>query len=93
MAELSLDSVAARRPDALSARVDDELVLLDPRTSLYFGLDRVGRRVWDLLEEPRSIGELCATLEQEFDVAPEDCHADVIGFVARMAEADLVELS
>jgi hypothetical protein len=89
---LSAETVIVRRPEPLTAPVDAELVMLDTRKSLYFGLDRVGRRIWDLLEEPRSIGALCATLEGEFEVAPERCRADVLAFVEQMREADLVEV-
>jgi hypothetical protein len=90
--ELGIDTVIARRPDPLTAPVDGELVMLDPRKSVYFGLDRIGHRIWDLLERPQSIGELCGTLEREFEVSPETCQADVLAFVDRMAQADLVEV-
>jgi hypothetical protein len=89
---LSLDAVVVRRAEPLSAVVDDELVMLDPRQSRYFGLDRVGRRVWDLIEEPISVGALCAVLQDEFDVAPDVCRADVLAFLERMDVAELVEV-
>jgi coenzyme PQQ synthesis protein D (PqqD) len=90
--DLALETVIARRPDPLTAPVDDELVMLDTRKSVYFGLDRIGRRIWDLLDQPRPIGALCKTLEGEFDVSPETCRDDVLAFVGQMAEAGLVEV-
>jgi Coenzyme PQQ synthesis protein D (PqqD) len=92
MAPLAPQTLVARRPDALTAAVDDELVMLDVRSSTYFGLDRIGRRIWDLIERPTSVGDLCATLEREFDVDEETCLADVRAFVAQLQAADLVDV-
>jgi hypothetical protein len=89
---LSPDTVIARSEAPLTAPVDDELVMLDTSSSTYFGLDRVGRRIWDLIERPTSIGELCATLQREFDVAAETCAADVTAFVGQLESANLIEV-
>jgi hypothetical protein len=91
MSELTLDTVVARGSQALSAPVDDEIVMLDMASSTYFGLDRTGRRIWELLDEPRSVADVCTVLEREFDVEPERCHADVLAFLAALEEAKLVE--
>ena len=88
---LTLETIVARRSEPLTAPVDGELVMLDPRHSRYFGLDEIGNRIWDLLERPRSVEALCSTLETQFDVAPETCRADVLAFLERLAEAELVE--
>ena len=92
MTSLSPETVIARRGEPLTATVDDDLVMFDAERGEYFGLDRVGRRIWELLETPRSVGELCTALMTEFDVTPEACRADVGTFVDRLHEAELVEL-
>lgn len=93
MAKLSLDTVVARRAEPLTAAVDGELVMLDPRNSRYFGLDSVGHRIWELLERPQSVGALCAALEARFDVTAEACRADVLAFLEQLADAELVDIS
>ncbi len=60
--------VVARRPEPVTAPVDEELVMLVPRQSLYFALDPIGRRVWELLEQPQAVSALCSALEDEFEV-------------------------
>jgi hypothetical protein len=86
------DAVVVRRAEPLTAAVDDELVMLDPRSSQYFALDPVGHRVWELLAEPRSVASLCSTLEGEFEVAPEDCRADVLAFLEQLQKAELLDV-
>jgi hypothetical protein len=89
---LSPDAVVARRAEPLTATVDGELVMLDPRTGRYFALDAVGLRVWQLLEQPHSVGALCESLEGEFDVAPEACRRDVLTFLEQLDQAELLDV-
>ena len=89
---LGLESVIARRGEPFTAAVDGDLVMLDPDRGLYFGLDRVGHRIWELLETPQPVGDLCAALEREFDVSPDMCRSDVLAFVERLSDAELVEV-
>jgi hypothetical protein len=89
---LSPEAVVARRDEPLTATVDGELVMLDPRTGRYFAVDAVGLRVWELIEQPRSVAELCKNLEGEFDVSPEACRRDVLAFLEQLENADLLEV-
>jgi hypothetical protein len=86
------DAVVVRRAEPLTAAVDGELVMLDPGRSLYFSLDAVGHRVWELLSEPRSVASLCSVLQGEFDVAADTCRADVLAFLEQLREAELLEV-
>jgi PqqD family protein of HPr-rel-A system len=89
---LSLDALVARRAEPLTATVDGELVMLDPRTGQYFALDAVGLRVWELLEQPRSVAALCEALQGEFDVSPEACRRDVLAFLGQLQKAELLDV-
>jgi hypothetical protein len=92
MVSLSPDTVVARRTDPLTARVDDDLVMLDPRQSQYFALDGIGRRIWELLDEPRSVDALCTELQAQFRVEAETCRTDVLAFLEELSEAGLLEI-
>jgi Coenzyme PQQ synthesis protein D (PqqD) len=89
---LTRETIVARRGEPLTASVDGDLVMLDPRRSLYFGLDPIGHRIWDLLEQPRSVAELCGELQREFSVEAETCQADVLAFLDELSDAELVEI-
>lgn len=81
-----------RAEDALSAPVDDELVLLAPALEEYVGLDAIGRRIWDLLEEPRTVEELCGLLATEYEATAEQIAADVAPFLDELSEGGLVRV-
>jgi hypothetical protein len=89
---LSMDTVVVRRSEPITREVDGELVMLDPRQSMYFALDSIGRRIWDLLEQPQQVDALCRMLGEEFDAPAETCRTDVLAFLAELADADLVSI-
>jgi len=67
-----------RRSEGISsATVQGEAVLLDTHRGKYYSLNPTGAAVWELLLEPRSLGELRAALLERFDVEPETLSADL----------------
>lgn len=91
MTELSLSTVLVRSDEPLTATIDDEIVMLDSRQSMYFGLDATGATIWELLERPRTVGEVCAELIEQYEVDLAACQRDVLAFAADLVEAGLVE--
>jgi hypothetical protein len=77
------------------AEIDDEAVLLNVETGVYFGLDSVGTRIWTLLGLEMDQEEICRELLEEYEVDPEQLRGDVAEFLdvlvakglARIAEA------
>jgi hypothetical protein len=79
-----------RSEEPLTAFVDGDTVMFSPDQGAYFGLDPIGTRIWDLLEQPRSIDEICATLCREYEVDAERCRAEVAALVDDMRASGLV---
>jgi hypothetical protein len=78
-------SVVAQAGDVLVANVDTELVMMRLESNGYFGLDAIGRRIWELIAQPQPVSAICARLLTEFDVTPDACEADVLGFLNELA--------
>lgn len=55
---------------SVNQKVGDELVILNLETGHYFGLDEVGARMVELLEEHGQVDKVAAILAEEYD-APE----------------------
>lgn len=88
--QLSAQSVLARDQNVLSASLDDELVLLSIEKNRYYGSGDVGRRIWDLCEDPCSVNALVEQLIEEYDVAPQRCLDEVMAFSSQMLDAGLL---
>jgi hypothetical protein len=90
--KMDLGTVVARNDEPVAIDVDETIVMMSILQGKYYGLDEIGTRIWELIAEPRSIGAVCATLLQEFDVDEETCRRDVLDFVRELAGEKLVRV-
>jgi len=75
-----------RKDGWLAAQVGEELVMMSVDSGVYIGLNDVGARVWDLIETPRDLAEICSTLADEFETTPEVCRPEVEAFLAQLEQ-------
>jgi pyrroloquinoline quinone biosynthesis protein D len=68
----------------------DTLLLLALDEGMYFSLDGVGRRVWDLCDGTRSVEQLVDAIFAEFDAPREVIDADVRELIGQLAEEHLL---
>ena len=93
MTTLTANSIVKRTAGAMDTPVDDELVIIHFDSNTYYGFDVIGRRIWELIEGQRTVADLCATLCEEYDVAPLRCESDVLSFLSELAQSKVVETS
>jgi Coenzyme PQQ synthesis protein D (PqqD) len=80
------------RTSDLSARaIDGETIILDLRSSRYLSVTGVGTRIVELLGEDRTMDDLVDTLANEYEAPPAVVRTDAERFVARLADAGLIE--
>ena len=80
-------------PEVLSQEVNGETVLLDLNSESYFGLDEVGTRVWQLLQEQGDIQKVYDTMLEEYDVDGAQLEKDLNELIGKLVEAGLVSVS
>ena len=83
------DSV--RIPDEVATRkVGEETILLDLNTGIYFGLDAVGSRFVELLENNGEIAAAYRVMLQEFEVTSEVLETDLLRLAEEMCARRLL---
>jgi hypothetical protein len=90
MAEVSIVSRVRINEDVLFQELQGEAVLLNLKTGVYFGLDTVGTRIWQLLGEHGVLSEVVQEMLREYDVKEQSCSEDVVALVLRMEEHGIV---
>lgn len=76
--------------DAIASPVGDETVILHLKNGAYYGLDAVGTRIWELLKEGHDPATICATMADEYDVAPDVLEADVRRLLGELEASEIV---
>lgn len=90
---ISLQSKIGTPDDVLVQKLQGESVLLNLKTGVYFGLDKTGTRIWNLLQERTTLQEVLTTMLEDYDVAEERCRMDLLELVGKMEEQGLVTVS
>jgi hypothetical protein len=91
--DLSVTSIVAATKDQVSADLGGETILLSMQSAMYYGLDSVGARIWELLREPVRVSEIRDVIAREYDVEIERCESDVLAFLEELAAKGLIEVS
>ena len=86
-------SVVVASTNQLSTEIPGEVVILNAETGMYHGMEAVGARIWQLLQRPRTVHDIQATLLKEYDVDPDYCNQDLIHLLQELTAAGLVEVS
>ena len=88
--KLTIDSVVQRSEGVVTAPVQHELVLMSVERGQYFGTGSVGAWLWEHLERPAPVADLCRGLQERYQVEPEVCAHDVLGFLQDLLEQGLL---
>jgi len=80
-------------PDVLSQEVSGETVLLDLNSENYFGLNEVGTRIWQLMQEDGDLQKVYDTMLDEYDVDKKQLGKDMEELVAKLVDAGLIEIA
>ena len=80
-----------RVPDDVVFRVlGDEAVILNLASGVYFGLDTVGTRMWQLMSEHGSTDKVIAAMLDEYEVEEGQLRSDLAKLIEQLSEKRLV---
>ena len=89
---ISTSSVVVVAKDQVSSDLGEEVVILNLKKGMYYGLDEVGARIWNLIQEPKAVDEIRDLLLDEYDVEPERCERDLLALLEELVAENLVEV-
>ncbi len=92
-ARLAPSSEVVASTDQISSQLEDEAVILALGEGVYYGLDPVGARVWELVQTRRTVDEILTTILGEYDVSADRCQRDILGLLRQLAEVGLLEVT
>lgn len=88
---ITLQTRIKRSEHALSSPVANELVMFDNNAGKYYGLNEIATEIWNRLEKPLTVKNLCNQLTNEFDVSAGQCHEELLNFLPKLMEKGLIK--
>ncbi len=86
----ALDRIVVANKHLLSSEVRGEAVILDIPSGTYYGLDAIGLRIWQLIQEPASLEFVLETLLSEYEVERSHCERDLVEYIENLSKKGLV---
>ena len=79
-------------PTVMLQVVDDETLLYDSATGLFFSLNDVGATIWEVMNDYETLDDVLSELMEIFEVDRDQLEGDVFAFVTMLAEQNLVQV-
>jgi len=91
--DLSLDDSITIPDDVLFRELDGEAVLLNLKTGVYFGLNPVATRMWQLIAERRPLARVLDTLLREYEVDRAVLESDLLELGRQLCANGLADVT
>lgn len=79
-----------RNTQVIDGTIDSSQVIMHVERGKYFGLNPIGKRIWELIEKPKNIEEITATLLSEYNISPDQCKVEVQEFMDKGVECEII---
>lgn len=89
---ITLQSVVYQDPEMVSAPMEDELVMISLQKGMYYGLDNIASEIWQRIEKPVPVAQLCTNLVEEFDVDLETCQRETLELLNWLYKQELIRI-
>jgi hypothetical protein len=90
---IAVDSVVRRDESLLTQELDGEVLIAHLESGNFYSLGASAKRIWDLIDFPRSVQEICQALLQDYAVDSTTCERDVLAFLATLVEKGVIRLA
>ena len=80
----------SRNKQVIDGELDNNQVMMHIEKGKYFGLNPVGKRIWELIEQPKSFQEITSILLSEFEVTEVQCVQEAQAFLDKAVKYDIV---
>ena len=79
-----------RDPGLPFQKLDEETIVVDPRSREVHLLNETAARIWELLASPCSVDELVATLDEEYDAPVAELRSEIEELLGGFQDKGLV---
>ncbi len=93
MTKITIDSTIVVADDVVSCDLDGEAAILNIKDGIYYGLDPIGAKIWNLIQKPNTINRIIQVIIEEYDVKTEECQIDIFELIEQLLDNGLVKIN
>jgi len=92
MKELTIDSTVSAVTNQTSCELEGEAVILLLKGGIYYTLNPVGTRIWNLVQKPVLVRDVRDTILREYDVDAGRCEDELFALLQDLEKEGLIEV-
>lgn len=89
---INVNTVVVKNKDIDDTDIDGEKVMMDMDKGKYFMMNIVGADIWSNIDEPINVQAIIMKLLEKYDVDYITCESEVINFIEKLRDAELVNI-
>jgi hypothetical protein len=89
---ISQNSVVVAGQDQVSSDLAGESVILSLKNGTYYGLNELGSVIWEFIQEPKTVANICEVILRDYEVDSETCESSIQSLLSDLLEAQLIEI-
>ena len=89
---MNIKSKITLSKNVFAQEIGDETIILDSVTQEYFSTNEIGKVIWSLLEEKKSLEEIKAEMLDMYEVPQEQLEKDVLNFLQALEQKRLIKI-
>ena len=91
--DISEISVITATENQAYSDLDGEAVIFHLESGTYYGLNKTGASIWQLIQEgSKPVNELRNALLEKYEVEPEQCNSDLLALLQELSMFGLIEV-
>jgi len=92
MTKITIDSIVVVADEVVSCDLDGEAAILDLKDGIYYGLDPIGAKIWNLIQKPMILKEIIKIILDEYNVDKDRCTNDIFELIEELLNNGLVKV-
>jgi hypothetical protein len=93
MTKILINSTVVVADDVVSCDLDGEAAILNLKDGVYYGLDPIGAKIWNLIQKPIILNDVVKIIGDEYDVDINRCKDDIFELVEELLNNGLVKVN
>ena len=93
MTKISIDTCVVVADDVVSCDLDGEAAILNLKDGVYYGLDPIGAKIWNLIQNPMILSDVVEKIWEEYDVEKDQCTDDIFELIEELLNNGLVKVN
>jgi hypothetical protein len=90
---ISLSQFVVQTKGNIASDMGGEKVMLSVNSGKYYNFGEIGGEIWDLINQKISVNQVISTLVSNYEVEQRECEEQVIAFLEKLYDQNLIEVS